>query len=99
MNPIPTTPEQWAAIVPNETDRAVTESWEEWCPDLDVKGCNADDWDRLAAASRIAEHERCVERLADHLRDRNDPMRSTRELCIAEARRILEDVAEPAGPA
>lgn len=98
MTPIPTTREAWSAITPSEMDRRQVQEWM-YAPIRGAGKRDDEDAHLLGDAGRGGEHELCVERLADHLRDRNDPMRSTRELCRAEARRILEDVAEPAGPA
>lgn len=89
---IPTTAAEWAAITPNDADRKTTDAWG------DVKACGSDimAWFRqLAAASRIAEHERCVERLAAYLFDcewhTHQPVNGGKAACVAESRRILED--------
>ena len=78
---LPTTPEQWAAVVPNETDE-----------DIQTSACDCDralDLDRIAAAARLLERERCVAALDAWLAYRYGikPWEGT----DSEARRILED--------
>lgn len=90
---LPTTPEQWVAIEPNDTDircaerhmREMNDGHEPYVPA--VYG-----WARGMAAARLLERERCVERLAEWFGTQggfDDDMSAARDR--AEARRILED--------
>ena len=84
---LPTTPEQWAAVEPNETDHQVASSWSE-------SPCYREDGtpvmaNSACAASRLLERERCVRALSEWLAYRYgiSPWEGTEN----EARRILED--------
>ncbi len=82
---LPTTPEQWAAIEPNETDRKLNRAW--------LESESYTYADSLAAASRLLERERCVEALKRVLLTEYQYMKLVTSL-DAEARRIL-GVASP----
>lgn len=71
---LPTTPEEWAAIEPNEKDALVVRAG----------GCAAR-YGVIAAAARLLERERCIAALATHLFDGSESM----SVAQAEARRIL----------
>ena len=87
---MPTTPEQWAAIKPNETDircaeqhmREMNDGHEPYAPAVYA-------WARGMAAARLLERERCVRALSEWLAYRYgiSPWEGTEN----EARRILED--------
>ena len=89
---LPTTPEQWAAVEPNETDAALLNSAE-----LHLAYTQKSEFDKhlaLAAAARLLTWERCVEALARHPDGGGHILFSsdgTREARIEWARRILED--------
>lgn len=80
MTPLPRSASEWESIVPNETDREMAGWWREY---ISVGTA----W--LAAASRLHEQERCVERLAQWLAT-DGPMRRTMDGHESEARRILK---------
>lgn len=79
---IPTTPEEWAAVEPNKTDWSVTASI---FAAADMPKGSVADPDKIAAAARLLERERCVAALATHLFDGAESM----SVAQAEARRIL----------
>ena len=81
---IPRTPGEWSAILPNETDCELTKY--AWLAGLVGRHSIQD---RVAAASRLHEYERCVERVATE-RARVDNRESPSEADFIEARRILE---------
>ena len=91
---LPTTPEQWAAVKPNERDAGTVQVWMR-APIRSASKCDNDDTHLLAAASRLLERERCVERLAKDIVRRGDTLQPghqpTNAEATAEARRILED--------
>ena len=88
---LPTTPEQWAAVAPNETDiscaerhmRYMNDGHEPYAPA--VYG-----FARGMAASRLLERERCVMVMAGWLSGGAGNSDQHPELMVAEARRILE---------
>lgn len=87
---IPTTPEQWDDISQERVhaDYELCQSWRT------ISEGAPHNWLDLAAASRIAEHERCVERLAAWLKSCGhcyDDGPIVDAYVAAEARRILED--------
>lgn len=85
---MPATPEEWAAVKPNDADiacaeqhmRHMNDGHEPYAPAVYA-------WARGMAASRLLEHERCVEVLTAWLEDGAD----SRGQALAVARRILED--------
>lgn len=79
---LPTTPEEWAAIEPNESDRGLVVSWAREDP-----RCNSLSAESLAAAARLLGRERCIAALATHLFDGSESM----SVAQSEARRILEE--------
>ena len=77
---IPTTPEQWAAVEPNETDQLLHDAMSNDAGAL-----------QLAAASRLLEHEKNVTELAKWMcRKFGSPSDSPSDF-EPDARRILED--------
>lgn len=79
---LPTTPEQWSAIKPNETDYELGVNWL-------ISHEHPASGAVMAAASRLLERERCVRALSEWLAYRYgiSPWEGTEN----EARRILED--------
>ena len=90
---LPQSAAEWAAVETNETDAALLNSAE-----LHLAYTPKSEFDKhlaLAAASRLLERERCVERLAQEIVRRGDTLQPghqpTNAEAAAEARRILED--------
>ena len=86
---LPTTPEQWSAIKPNETDYELGVNWL-------ISHEHPASGAVMAAAARLLERERCVERLAkqlafDHSETWGRLEEARRDHRRLEARRILED--------
>lgn len=91
---IPTTAEEWDAVKPTNEDCVAVEVWHRAVYGEEAYAPAVYGLAKLAAVARIAQHERCVRRLSDHIYDAHlssDAPAVRRAYADAEARRILED--------
>ena len=89
---LPTTPEEWAAIKPNDADIACAEQHMRFMNDGHEPYAPAVySWAKGMAVARLLERARCVAALAVYLGPDDRRMRRAVRNALAEARRILED--------